>query len=513
MKLPRSSGVLLHISSLPGKHGIGTLGQEAEEFISFLKDSGVTYWQILPTGPVSSSMCYSPYSCTSVFAGNRLLISLDEIRKEEWFTEQLNIPEMAEGDYVEFHKAEEVNSGALDLAFSLFNANGTTSVMKEFNLFREENRSWLDDYALYEILAQSFNSYEWTSWEEPYAKRFPEVMDRLKDDHSEEIEKIEFIQFIFFKQWKRIKKIANDNGINIIGDIPIYMSMNSSDSWANTGILQIDVEKLKPSAIAGVPPDYFSETGQLWGNPLYKWKDHGKFKEETMTWWLSRISRMLKLVDFIRIDHFRGLESFWAVKYGEETAMNGQWVKGPGEHFFTEVKRQFGEIPLLAEDLGIITKAVEKLRDDFELPGMKILQFAFDFNNDNDYLPHNIENRNCILYTGTHDNNTTNGWFYGEEVTEDQRRYIMEYLGIEEWSDFHWKLIRSAMASTANLVMIPAQDLLGYGGDFRMNKPSTIEDNWDWKLKSGTLNSGIASKLRRMNYIYRRGSLKMKVES
>ncbi len=301
-----------------------------------------------------------------------------------------------------------------------------------------------------------------------------------------------------------MKEFANSAGIKIIGDIPIYMSMNSADAWARRDILQINRETLKPLGIAGVPPDYFSETGQLWGNPLYKWKEKGKIKAETMDWWMRRISRMLELVDLIRIDHFRGLESYWSVKPEEKTAIKGKWVKGPGRAFFTEIKKNFGEIPLIAEDLGIINDKVKKLRDDFKLPGMKILQFAFDFKNENAYLPHNIEDDNCVLYTGTHDNNTTNGWFYEGEVSEEQRQYIMEYLGIETWDDFHWKLIRAALRARANLVIFPAQDLLGYGKEFRMNTPSTTQGNWSWKLKSGALTEEISKKLLKMNRMYSR---------
>ena len=287
--------------------------------------------------------------------------------------------------------------------------------------------------------------------------------------------------------------------------MPIYMSMNSADAWANIDILQIDKDRLEPEFIAGVPPDYFSSTGQLWGNPLYRWRGKdGSLDEDTYQWWLKRIRHTEAMTGITRIDHFRGLESYWAVKHGEETAINGEWIKGPGEEFFKRLKKDTGDIPFIAEDLGIITPEVTELRKGFNLPGMKILQFAFDGNNRNEYLPHNIESTDCVLYTGTHDNNTSNGWFYGDEISDDDRKYIMEYLHMKEWSEFHWRLIREAYASIADLVIIPAQDILGYGAEYRMNRPGTTENNWAWKLTNGVITDNIVIKLKRMGEIFRR---------
>ncbi len=514
MQIDRSSGILLHISSLPGRYGIGTMGKEASDFIDFLVKAKMEYWQVLPTGPVSSSMCYSPYSSTSAFAGNSLLINIDDVMNEEWFRDRSDIElHVHDDDFVNFQEVENTNNEVLRRAYWSFRKFAGAEDLSEFVSFREENSFWLNDYACYEVLARNFSNYEWTSWESPFAHRNDTAITALMSDYSREIEEIEFIQFIFLRQWTRMKDEANRKGIKIIGDIPIYMSMNSADAWSMKHILQIDRETLKPSAVAGVPPDYFSATGQLWGNPLYRWEKKGRLNQETIDWWLKRIAVMLEFADFIRIDHFRGIESYWSVDAGQDTAIYGKWIKGPGKEFFEAVSKEFGNIPLLAEDLGIITDEVKELRDTYELPGMKILQFAFDHNNENEYLPHNIDNPNCILYTGTHDNDTTNGWFYGQDLSEDDRKYIMEYMGIEDWSGFHWKLIRTAMSSRANLVMIPAQDILGYGREFRMNKPSTIDNNWTWKLRNGAINSEIADKLKRMNHIYRRESLKEKVES
>ena len=313
-----------------------------------------------------------------------------------------------------------------------------------------------------------------------------------------------FIQYIFYKQWYPLKKYANENGIKIIGDIPIYVNFDSADAWSNPGIFQLDNKTLKPTAVAGVPPDYFSSTGQRWGNPLYDWWKKDQLNPETFDWWVKRLSHTFKYFDIVRLDHFRGFESYWSIPVSEPTAVNGQWKKGPGIEFFKQLKKEIGDLPIIAEDLGIMTSQVEKLRDQLTLPGMKILQFAFDFTNKNPYLPHNYTTSNCIVYTGTHDNNTTNGWFYNNEIDESTRKYVLRYLRVTHRDEFHWQLISLALSSIAKLSMFPTQDILGYAGKFRMNTPGKPQGNWGWKLTPGRLTPEIMQRLKKLCIIYNR---------
>jgi len=520
MKFERSYGILLHITSLPGKHGIGTLGDEAYEFIDLLSDNGASYWQILPTGPVSDSMCYSPYSSLSAFAGNELFISTERIRNKKWFSEGISQPEIPENSYADFKKAGEYIFSFLKSAEINFWKHCTPDARDEFNLFcLEHGAVWLNDYALFKALSKKYGSYNWLEWDKDVALREKKSLAAAITELDDEINFIKFAQYIFFSQWNEMREYARLKKIKIIGDIPIYMSMDSADSWVSQNILEINYDEMKPAFVAGVPPDYFCETGQLWGNPVYRWhnenetlkntpgKDALKFKkinEETYLWWLKRVRHSLKITDIIRIDHFRGFESFWSVKFGEETAVDGEWIEGPGKSLFERLLNDLGELPVIAEDLGVITLEVKKLRDELDLPGMKILLFAFDHNNKNEYLPHNITNKHCVVYTGTHDNNTANGWFYNTSMHEDHRNYIIEYLAMKDWSDFHLRIIREAMATIADLVIIPAQDILGYNSEFRMNTPGTIENNWIWKLTKGSLNSDNMGKMKRMAHLFSR---------
>jgi len=506
MKLDRSAGILLHITSLPGKYGTGTLGDEAYEFVDHIHKGGFRYWQILPVGPVSPSMCWSPYSSISSFAGNELFISIDHLLRENWFKNKISCDEFPEENFCNFDRARRFLRKVVILSFDEFLLHATEEENMEFNRFcLHHNSLWLDDYALYISLVHEFNSFNWLSWKREIAIRDPETITTLNTKLAERILLVKYAQFIFFRQWKRLKDYANSRGIRIIGDIPIYISMESSDAWINSHILDFDKINLQPNKIAGVPPDYFSETGQLWGNPLYKWySKSGELNEDTYQWWKKRIMHSLSLADIIRIDHFRGFESYWSVEYGEETAVNGEWEHGPGRPFFDRLKKETGALPLIAEDLGLITPEVKDLRDTLQLPGMKILQFAFDFNNKNEYLPHNIDEKNCVVYTGTHDNDTVNGWFYDPEFPEEHRNYVMEYLGMKEWSDFHWRIIREAYATQADLAVVPAQDILGYGREFRMNTPGTIESNWTWKLTKGALTEEMMLKTGRLAGIFSR---------
>jgi len=506
MKFNRASGILLHITSLPGKYGGGTLGKEAYRFIDIISEAGFSYWQILPTGPVSSSMCYSPYSSVSCFAGNPLMIDPDAVTGEVWYKNRKIKLQESNEHYINLPEFEKNMTAFLMEGFSNFFNFAEAPHIADFELFRKEHGdAWLEDYALYQTMAEKLNSYNWLEWNKKIALRDEQMLAKLKSENHEMIKFHIFCQYLFYKQWSDLKKYANEKNITLIGDMPIYMSMNSADAWANINILKIDTEELKPEFVAGVPPDYFSDTGQLWGNPLYRWENEdGSLNEETYQWWLKRISITESMTDILRIDHFRAFESYWAVEYGEDTAVNGRWIKGPGMNFFSRLKKDTGHIPFIAEDLGIITPEVTELRLNLELPGMKILQFAFDNNNANEYLPHNIETGNCVLYTGTHDNNTSNGWFYGDETSAEDREYIMEYLHMKDWGEFHWRLIREAYASVADLVIIPAQDILGYGAEFRMNTPGTTENNWIWKLTDEAITDKIVKKLRRMAQIFRR---------
>ncbi|MBP7738578.1 MAG: 4-alpha-glucanotransferase [Spirochaetes bacterium] len=504
MNLQRSSGALLHITSLPGKYGIGTLGPEATAFAERLRDAGMRYWQILPIGPVDAKLDYSPYASISAFAGNWHFISLEKLSAEKWFSAAPGPFPLPEGHAVPFEEAVAFKLPLLAKACDDFFAGASGEEIRSYEKFLESEGYWLDDYALFSAVAEETETTDWLEWDNDLSMRKPEALRRWRDLLKDRIRYHSFIQFLFFKQWADFRESCRDLGIEIIGDIPIYITMESADAWSNAEILQLDENTRLPLTVAGVPPDYFSNTGQRWGNPLYRWHQGKALCAETFSWWARRIRHLMKLADIIRIDHFRGFESYWSIPADETTAVNGKWVKGPGIQFFKKLHQELGHLHLIAEDLGVITPEVEKLRDDLDLPGMRILQFAFDFNNKNYYLPHNIDNPNCILYTGTHDNNTTNGWFYGTEIDENARRYIMEYLGLEDWSDFHWKLIRQAYRTVADMVIIPVQDILGFGPEFRMNRPGTAEGNWRFKLMEGSMTHDMTQRLRRMAQIYRR---------
>lgn len=504
MKLKRSSGVLLHITSLPGQYGIGTVGEEAYRFADMLVSGGFSYWQILPFGPVSAAHCYSPYASPSTFAGNYHHICPKKLKNEEWFRGNLKRLTLKDQSFVEYSRVSRHKLAFLEQAFSDFFSNANAGLLARFEEFCHNSSFWLDDYSLFASLTEHFQTDNWFKWEESISTREPSAIDRYREKFRDRINFHKFVQFIFFKQWHELKDYCNLQGISIIGDIPIYVIMAGTDSWNHREIFQVDEQTGEPDAFSGVPPDYFSETGQRWGNPLYRWFDGNELNKKTLDWWISRISHLGTMVDIIRIDHFRGFDSYWSIPSKEKTAINGEWVKGPGIEFFRKLREGIGELNLIAEDLGVITPEVEELRDSLGLPGMKILQFAFDFNNKNSYLPHNILRSNFILYTGTHDNNTTNGWFYGNEIDNAQRMYILEYLGSDNFSDFHMQLIRAAYRSTADLVIIPVQDILGFGEKFRMNKPGTTKGNWIWKLKPGDLKEEHLEKMKRMGEIYRR---------
>jgi 4-alpha-glucanotransferase len=506
MNIKRSSGLLMHITSLPGKHGSGTLGKEAFDFVDLLVEGGQKYWQTLPLGPTSPTFGYSPYSSYSSFAGNYLFINLVALQKEEWMRTYVmsELPEDVYSDFLDFDNIASFKLPILRKSSENFYKYADDATRKDFQQFCKSAEYWLEDYCLYMALAEHYHNFNWLAWEAGVRLRTPKIMKEWKNKLKEETEFHRFVQYVFYRQWHALKTYANKKGIQLIGDIPIYVNFDSADAWSNPGIFQLDRDTLQPTAVAGVPPDYFSPTGQRWGNPLYIWWEKNRLKQETFSWWEKRLNHILSSFDLVRLDHFRGFESYWAIPASESTAVKGKWEKGPGLEFFQRFKKERGDVPIIAEDLGFITPQVEELRDQLELPGMKVLQFAFDLNNKNTYLPHNYTTCNCLVYTGTHDNNTTNGWFYENEIDEDTRRYVLRYLRINHRDEFHWQLISLALSSIARLSIFPVQDLLGYGKRFRMNIPGKGQGNWSWKLTPGRLTPEVMKRLKGLCVLYNR---------
>jgi len=497
MAFPRSSGVLLHPTSLPSRFGIGELGSEAYRFIDFLVESSQQLWQVLPLGPTGYGN--SPYASFSALAGNPLLISLEQLQEQGLLTEEdfAALPEFA-FDNVDFEQVIKTKIPLLQKAYENFKAKASQVQQKEFTVFCDIKAHWLDDYALFMAIREAHEGASWHTWERNISKSHPEVLEQWRQRLESEVLFHKYLQFEFFRQWSKLKQYANAGGIQIIGDIPIYVAHDSADVWAHPDIFCLDEETGEPSLMAGVPPDYFSETGQLWGNPVYKWE---KLQQDDFGWWVQRFEALLEYVDIIRIDHFRGFEAYWAVKQGETTAIHGEWIKAPGEEFFQVLNDKLGKLPIMAEDLGIITPEVEALRDRFDFPGMKILHFAFGGGPDNPYLPF-IYPRNCVAYTGTHDNNTTVGWF--NQISEQEKEGVLRYLGVLSPEGIHWDLIRLALASVANQAIIPMQDLLGLGEVAQMNFPSTAEGNWGWRYQPGVLTEELRDRLKTLTYIYGR---------
>ncbi|HSQ34426.1 MAG TPA: 4-alpha-glucanotransferase [Candidatus Binatia bacterium] len=507
MVIKRASGLLLHITSLPGKYGSGTLGREADAFSDFLAASGQTYWQVLPLGPVCPHWNFSPYSSPSAFAGNELLSDPDKMNAQGWLSRaELHAGEDgSENDFADLAEAAARKTELLTKAFRAFAVQPAADTRNAFERFCREQRYWLDDYALFRALADHFQTMQWTAWPGDVARRRPDVLDHWRQKLAAAVHYWQFTQFVFFQQWLEMKNHANQRGLQIIGDIPFYVNFESADAWSHPEIFQLHEGSGLPAAVAGVPPDYFSATGQRWGNPLYRWQDqHQALNAATLGWWTARIGHLLKLVDRLRIDHFRGFETYWAIPAEEHTAVKGSWRPGPGPAFFEALKAKLGALPLIAEDLGEITPAVEALRDRLGLPGMKILQFAFDGQGGNPYLPHNFTSSNCLVYTGTHDNNTSNGWFYGQETSDQTKQYVLDYLNMAHRDEFHWQFIRLAMQSIACLAVFPVQDVLGYGERFRMNTPGQGAGNWNWKLTPGALTPELAQRLRKLTGLYGR---------
>lgn len=493
----RSSGILFHPTSLPGKYGIGTLGKEAYAFIDFLKKSRQKLWQIFPLGPTGYGD--SPYQSFSSFAGNPYLIDFDLLIEAHLLSEE-DLRDVFFGDneeYIDYGAIYNQKYPLLRKAYENFKSSDNHEMRENLEHFKRENASWLNDYSLYISLKNHFNGLPWNEWVHDIKNREHGAMEHYKNELADDIEYHNFIQFLFFKQWGDVKRYANENGIKIIGDIPIFVAADSSDAWANPEIFLFDEER-KPVKVAGVPPDYFSATGQLWGNPLYNWQ---KLKETNYSWWVERVRANLSTCDIIRIDHFRGFEAYWAVPYGDDTAINGQWEPGPGIDLFNAIKSQLGELPIIAEDLGLMTQGVIDLREATGFPGMKILGFAFDSGEENDYLPHTYT-KNCVVYTGTHDNDTLIGWF--QKAKEEDRQFARDYLNSRSDDKIHWDAIRGAWSSVANMAISPVQDFLGLGSEARINTPGVAAGNWQWRLRHGVLTDELAERIAKLTRVYSR---------
>lgn len=481
------------ISGIPSKYGIGTFSKEAYEFVDFLKEAGQSYWQILPLGPTGYGD--SPYQSFSTFAGNPYYIDLEEFIQKGYISEA-DCRGCNYGDdprYVDYEKIYLTRFQILKKAYR-------NSHIEEDNSFKEfitVNSYWLDDYALYMAVKEIFHGAGWILWNEDIRVRTPEALEKYRLECSDEIRFYQFIQYYFNKQWRALKHYANAKEIQIIGDIPIYVAFDSSDTWANTELFQLD-ENCVPKAVAGCPPDAFSVDGQLWGNPLYCWEYHAKTGYE---WWMKRIAYCYELYDAVRIDHFRGFDEYYAIPYGDKTAAFGHWEKGPGYDIFRVMKEKLGEKAVIAEDLGFLTQSVLELVKKTGYPGMKILQFAFDSREESDYLPHNYE-KNSVVYTGTHDNDTIVGWF--NILEENDKKLAVEYLNIQKEEEIQWIFIKAALSSVADTAIIPIQDYLGLGSEARINTPSTLGSNWRWRLLPGELMTSLAEKMRKMSKLYGR---------
>jgi 4-alpha-glucanotransferase len=504
MNLPRCSGILLHPTSLPGPFGIGDLGPEAHAFADFLEASGQSLWQVLPLGPTGYGD--SPYACYSAFAGNTLLISPAQLMADGLLPNDAAPSEFPD-ERVDFAAAHKYKDSILRQTFLLFKHEADPKLQLGFADFCRRYVSWLDDYALFRALKDAHDGVAWNEWEPALVRRDSAALESAKRDLAEQIEAQKFYQFLFYRQWFALKANCNRRGIKLIGDIPIFVAHDSADVWTNTDQFKLNPDG-SPIVVAGVPPDYFSATGQLWGNPLYNWD---QMLADGFKWWIQRVHSTLETFDIARIDHFRGFAACWEIPGGDKTAERGHWVVSPGRELFTAIRDELGELPIIAEDLGVITPDVEALRDNFDFPGMRILQFAFSSDPKNIDLPHNYH-KNVVVYTGTHDNDTAVGWFSsvaGEGSTRDveqverERQFCMQYLNTEG-HEIHWDFIRAVLASVANTAVVPLQDVLGLGTKARMNLPNTTAGNWSWRVAPGSLSTDLAKRLRGLTELYGR---------
>lgn len=495
LSLPRASGILLHPSSLPGAYGIGDLGEPAFRFVDWLAAHGQSIWQVLPLGPTSYGD--SPYQTLSAFAGNANLISLDLLVEDGLLRpEDLADAPPFPRERVDFGWVIPYHKRKLALAQRNFAAGAFPQLHDEYHAFLDENSAWLDDFTLYAALKQARGLRPWSEWEGPLLRREEAALAAAKQKCAAQINLERFRQWLFFRQWSALKAYANSQGLKLIGDLPIFVAHDSADVWARQHEYFLDALG-KPTVVAGVPPDYFSPTGQRWGNPLYRWQ---AMADSGYRWWIRRIETLLRLVDFIRVDHFRGFEAYWQIPASEATAVRGEWQVGPGAPFFHALEQALGDLPIIAEDLGVITPGVEKLRDDFGLPGMKVLHFAFS-DPANPFLPHN-HRQNCIVYTGTHDNNTTRGWWQSE-LDDGARDFLCDYLG-QEIDDIVWTLARLGMRSPARVFIMPMQDVLSLGAEARMNKPGQAAGNWTWRFTEAAYDQPGQDQLSHFTWLYQR---------
>jgi len=484
VKLERASGILLHPTALPSKHGAGDFGPAAEKFVDFLSASRQKLWQLLP---LQHSLSGSPYDCVSAFAGNPLLISIDGLIDDGLLKKNIALPEFSSGR-VDFKKVEKFKSKILAQAFKNFKGSHS------FENFCKKNRFWLDDYCSFMVLKESYG-HLWNRWPVRFARRGGKHLKNFRKKFSREIRRNCFIQWIFFRQWGKLKKYAGRKGVRIIGDVPMFVSLNSADVWAHQELFLLN-RRGNPVYAAGVPPDYFSRTGQLWGNPVYNWAE---MKKNNFLWWRARFRMAFEIYDMVRIDHFRGFTAYWRVPGRAKTALRGRWVRAPGYEVFRALKRHLGVLPIIAEDLGRITPQVRKMRDFFGFPGMKILQFAFAGKAKRQFLPQNY-GRNCVVYTGTHDNDTVAGWW--KNCSERERARVRRFFG--DVKELNWQMIESAISSKADFSIFPLQDVLGLGSNARFNSPGTTEGNWSWRFNSNALTEEITKKLARLTILNKR---------
>ncbi len=495
MRFERSSGIIFHPTSLPGPDGIGDLGPEAYRWVNYLADAGCSHWQVLPLGPTGYGD--SPYQCFSAFAGNPFLVSPALLLDEQLLAREdlADRPEFPT-DRVLYGEVIQWKLKLLDRSYTRFKKLTGRAIKKEFQDFIASESAWLDDFALFMAIKEQNGGVSWKDWPIPLRQRDPQALDEFKAGNADSILRHQYRQFLFFRQWEKLHQHAKSQEITIIGDVPIFVAYDSADAWSHTELFYID-EKGLPTVVAGVPPDYFSPTGQLWGNPLYGWDVH---KKTGYAWWIQRMQAALKIFDIIRLDHFRGFAGYWEVPFGKPTAEIGKWVKGPGASLFETLKNALGDLPIIAEDLGEITPDVFELRDQFSLPGMKILQFAFSSDADDPFLPHNYP-VNCVAYSGTHDNDTSVGWY--KHAPESERDFYRRYLA-RSGEDIAWDLVRGVWSSVACMALAPMQDFLSLDSEARMNYPGRPSGNWFWRIAPSALNSKLQERIFETNLLYSR---------
>jgi 4-alpha-glucanotransferase len=501
MKDKRGSGVILHPTSLPGPDGIGDLGPEAYRWIDFLEAAGSSLWQVLPLGPTGYGD--SPYQCFSAFAGNPYLVSPALLLEMGLLgrTDLSDRPEFSD-DKVDFGEVIQWKLKLLDRAFEKFVKSTRKSLKEDFEAFQEKQKDWLVDYSLFMAIKEAQGGGSWEHWPENLRLRDPQTLATFRQDNSQKILSHIFRQFLFFQQWNALHQYAAQKGIQVIGDVPIFVAYDSADAWSHPELFFMNQKGL-PTVVAGVPPDYFSPTGQLWGNPLYRWSVH---KQTGFAWWIKRMQSAFQLFDIIRLDHFRGFAAYWEVRYGKPTAEVGRWVPGPGINLFKAIQKELGDLPIIAEDLGVITPDVVAMREAFHFPGMKIFQFAFTSDPDDPFLPHNFP-VNCVSYSGTHDNDTARGWY--ESAPEVERDLFRRYVA-RSGQDASWDMIRAVWSSVSMMALAPMQDLLNLGTEARMNYPSRPSGNWSWRMPPGTLTPELQARLKELNFLYSRDAKKPK---